>query len=695
MSFLAPLFALGVLAVALPVIFHLIRRTTRERTVFSSLMFLLPTPPRVTRKSRLDNILLLLLRCAVIGLLALGFSRPFIKRPMALEPDAAGTTKIVLLLDTSASMRREDLWEQAVARAQAALNKTAPADLVAVYAFDQRLRALMTFGEWTAASPGDRVAQAARRLAAVQPGWGGTGLGAALTGAAELFDEADRKEHLPGTRRIVLITDLQEGSRLEGLQGFDWPLGSEVVVETVAPRRPTNAGLQLLTLSEDAAEESADALRVRLINAGDSKRDQFKVRWGAGQEMDVYVPAGQARTLSIPDAGTNATRVTLEGDDAEFDNVLHLVPHAPREMKLVFLGEDPPNDPRQGLFYFVRALQDTPRQKVRVFARSGVDPLGPEDLAEAQFVVISDVLPEARLGLIRDFLRQGKTALLVMKTAAAAGTLARLTGAETLAAVEAPVGNYAMLGQIEFQHPLFAPFADPRFSDFTRIHVWKHRQLDLAALPQARVLARFDNPRSDPAVVEIPAGAGTVLVLAFGWFPADSQLALSTKFVPLLYSMLDRSGAVKAQTGQYLVGDVASLAGAGASMVVRKPDGSETPLEPDGRFAQTDLPGLYSTGTTPAAGRFAVNLRPEESRTALLPVETLEKLGVPMQTAKIETPAQAAHAVRRQRDLQAAELESRQKLWRWLILAALMVLMIETWLAGRLTRRATLTEANA
>lgn len=694
MSFLAPLFALGVLAVALPVIFHLIRRTTREHTVFSSLMFLLPTPPRVTRKSRLDNILLLLLRCAVIGLLALGFSRPFIKRPMALEPDAAGTTKIVLLLDTSASMSREDLWEQAVARAQATLNNATPADLVAVYAFDQRLRAVMSFGEWTAASPGDRRAQAARRIEALKPGWRATALGAALTGAAELFDEADRKEHLPGVRRIVLITDLQEGSRLDGLQGFDWPPGSEVVVETVTPRRPTNAGLQLLTLSEDAAEESADALRIRLVNAGDSKRDQFKVRWGASQEMDVYVPAGQARTLSIPDAGTNATRVTLEGDDADFDNVLHLVPHAPHEMKLLFLGEDPPNDPRQGLFYFVRALQDTPRQKVRVVARSSVEPLAAEDLAEVQLVVISDVLPEARLGLIREFLRQGKTALLVMKTPAAAGTLARLTETGTLTTVEAPVGNYAMLGQIDFQHPLFAPFADPRFSDFTKIHVWKHRQLDLTPLPQARVLARFDNPRSDPAVAEIPARAGTVLVLTFGWFPTDSQLALSTKFVPLLYSILDRSGAVKAQTGQYQVGDVVALSTSEAA-VVRKPDGSEARTEADGRFAQTDLPGLYSIGTTPAAGQFAVNVRPEESRTAPLPVETLEKLGVPMQTANTETPAKAAQAAQRQRDLQAAELESRQKIWRWLILAALMVLMMETWLAGRLTRRAALTEANA
>ena len=33
--------------------------------------------------------------------------------------------------------------------------------------------------------------------------------------------------------------------------------------------------------------------------------------------------------------------------------------------------------------------------------------------------------------------------------------------------------------------------------------------------------------------------------------------------------------------------------------------------------------------------------------------------------------------------MQNAELENRQKFWRWLILATIGVLILETWLAGR------------
>ncbi len=79
MSFLTPLYIAGLLAVSLPIFFHLIRRTPRGRLPFSSLMFLEPSPPRVTRRSRLDNWALLLLRALAVCLLAAAFARPFFR----------------------------------------------------------------------------------------------------------------------------------------------------------------------------------------------------------------------------------------------------------------------------------------------------------------------------------------------------------------------------------------------------------------------------------------------------------------------------------------------------------------------------------------------------------------------------------------------------------------------------------------
>ena len=69
-------------------------------------------------------------------------------------------------------------------------------------------------------------------------------------------------------------------------------------------------------------------------------------------------------------------------------------------------------------------------------------------------------------------------------------------------------------------------------------------------------------------------------------------------------------------------------------------------------------------------------------------LEQLESLGVKMDQGKSE-PANIAAASARERQLKIQELEKRQKLWRWLVLAAIGILLVETWLAGRVASRQT------
>ena len=81
-----------------------------------------------------------------------------------------------------------------------------------------------------------------------------------------------------------------------------------------------------------------------------------------------------------------------------------------------------------------------------------------------------------------------------------------------------------------------------------------------------------------------------------------------------------------------------------------------------------------------------MHLDPAESRTEPLEVDQLARRGVPAgPLAGAELAAGLAEA---KRQLNVAELESRQKLWRWLIVAALAALLLETVWAGRLARSA-------
>jgi hypothetical protein len=228
-------------------------------------------------------------------------------------------------------MKRDDLWADAIAKAEAALKQTTAADQVAILTVDDQVRALVSFEHWVAMNLSERTALAAQRLAASIPPWHATHLGNALIAAAETIEDAEKRDPHTGPRRIVLIADLQKGSRLDGLQGHEWPRGLEVVVEQVKAKRPTNAGLQWVMDAEDSARTAADSpVRIRVNNSTDAKTEQFQIRWAGvagGDSLDAYVPPGQSRIVPAPKLPTNtvAERITLNGDEDDFDNSVYVV----------------------------------------------------------------------------------------------------------------------------------------------------------------------------------------------------------------------------------------------------------------------------------------------------------------------------------------------------------------------------------
>ena len=699
MSFLAPLFLLGGIALAAPVIFHLIRRTTRERTTFSSLMFLLPSAPRLSRRSRLEHWLLLLLRCLALALLALGFARPFFKQAPLLDPTSAQPKRVVVLVDVSASMRRAGLWSAAKERVAAVIHRAAAADQVAVLTFDRRATTLVSLDEWNRAAPGDRAGLVTSRLDAVTPGWAGTHLGNALITAAEALAETDGKAPSTGPREIVLVSDLQAGSRLDTLQAYEWPKGVALVVEPLKARNVTNAGGQLVADSTDSAAAVGAAVRVRVTNSAESQREQFKLGWMrnegaefAGPPLEVYVPPGQSRVVAVPvpKGVTGLSRISLRGDDEDFDNTIFAIPPTQQKLSVLWLGADAPDDTKQPLFFLRRALSDSPRLAVKVIAHAPSAPLLPDDLHGATVVFVADPLPPILAAELHQMALGGGTIVFTPKSAAAAPTLAALLGRDGLALEEAKPANYAMFAEIDFRHPLFAPFADPRFSDFTKIHIWKYRKLATAAIPDAHVVVKFDS--GDPALLDVPVGRGRVLVLTAGWQPDDSQLAVSSKFVPLIYSLLELAGGAAEAPAQWFIGDAVPVPASADAVAVRTPTGKSLAL-PVGAasFADTNEPGLYEFMANGRIQRFAVNLDANESRTAPLGTDELEHLGVPVTAARTD-------ALQKPDDtklLAGAEAENRQKLWRWFVTATIFVLLIETALAGRTARRLNLKPEEA
>ncbi|MFO1487532.1 MAG: BatA domain-containing protein [Verrucomicrobiota bacterium] len=676
MNFLSPWFLLGALAVAGPIVFHLIRRIVREKVAFSSLLFLKPAPPRQTRRRKLEHPSLLLLRCLSLLLLATAFARPFVfsNTPTPAESDRG--RQVIVLVDASASLLRPGLWDRALNLVRQHLEKISPNDQVAVMTFDRELKTSTAFAEWSALPFERRTAVTMQKLKDTPPRWLDTRLGAALLSVAEQFP-GDAAKAFQGQREIVLISDLQEGARINELQGHEWPAHLRISLERVDPSTPGNAGLEIL--GDDTRSPETGKVRVRVSNARDSDRERFQLRWENGDtnRLDLYLPPGQTRTitLALPAGPTGTLR--LAGDTTEFDDrSFYAAPETVRQ-RIAWFGSDSVDDPATLRFYAQRVFTDTPRRQVEIVPATAS--AAAEALNSATLAIVTQPLNTAAAATLRSWLESGRTALLVLADAPMQTTLAALSGQAGLEVTEAS-GDFSLLAEIDFTHPLFASFADPRFSDFSHIHFWKHRRVRLAASPNLRVPARFDD--GSPALSELTVGRGKLLVLASGWNPADSQLAVASKFPPFMESLLRFSSPAAPARFQFLTGDEIPSPATGRVRWIR-PEGTSTVLDHGRAFTGTERPGIYVAEGEFTTNHFAVNLTLDESRTAPLSIDDFARLGVP-----ISPPAAAATASIAQQQLhQAAELESRQKLWRWFLLGALAVSASEIMLSGWISRK--------
>ena len=102
MTFAAPLFLLAAFAAAIPVVLHLVNRRRAKEVPFPTLRFLELSVQKTRRRKRIQDLLLMLLRTAVLLLVAVGLARPAMTNLGALWGGAQ--TAVVIILDNSASM---------------------------------------------------------------------------------------------------------------------------------------------------------------------------------------------------------------------------------------------------------------------------------------------------------------------------------------------------------------------------------------------------------------------------------------------------------------------------------------------------------------------------------------------------------------------------------------------------------------
>src|SRR5438094_2959486 len=136
MSFLNPYLLFGSLALAIPVLIHLVRREKSEIIPFSSLMFLLKVPKRSIRQQKMKNLLLMMLRLLILALLVGAFARPYMTQPAKPVANANSNRGTVLMLDNSYSMRYGNNFDRLKSEAKKRIDSMRASDRMALVAFN-------------------------------------------------------------------------------------------------------------------------------------------------------------------------------------------------------------------------------------------------------------------------------------------------------------------------------------------------------------------------------------------------------------------------------------------------------------------------------------------------------------------------------------------------------------------------------
>jgi hypothetical protein len=680
MQFLTPAFFLGLGAIAIPILVHLIQREKKRVIEFPSLMFVRRIPYQSVRRRRIRHWPLLLLRAAAIALMVAAFARPFFRQGAAAAAAAGGAREVVILLDHSASMGYGDHWSRAQDAARTVVRGLTPNDRATLVLFgknaEENMRATADRARLDAAVNGAKVTSGATRY------------GPALKLAESILSRSPIKR-----REAVLISDFQR-SGWSGSEEVRFPDGMSL--STVSVASPNTANLAVPSVSFARASFSGQeriTVTAGLSNKGDEALRDIPVTLTIdGHEIQTE----KASVAAHASGSVSFTQFTLTGpnvrgsihagtDPLPADNNFHFVltPSAPVSLVVVDNG-----DAGSSLF-LAKALGigSTPQFQVDVTTASRMTPAVFDKRA---VVVLNDTVfpPAGGGGALRRFVERGGGLLVVAgdHTTWPQGEADLLPG-RLGAVVDRMEGRSGSLGYLDYSHPVFEVFKAPRSGDFSAAHVYRYRALQSS--PTDRVIARFDD--GAVAAAEKKVGSGRSIVWTSTLDDSWTDIGVKPVFLPLVHQLVRYLAQYEQPASWFTVGQVLDLTARSKShtdRVVVTPTGERIAQSSlgeggEGLLELTDQ-GIYEVRTTAAAtGRpeaIAVNLDPAESDLASLDPRELVASVTGHATPVSVQPEQPQEMTRE-------EAEHRQSLWWYLLLAGVALLAAETAIANHLSRK--------
>ncbi|WP_269540513.1 BatA domain-containing protein [Cerasicoccus fimbriatus] len=727
MTFLNGALLFGASAIAIPILLELLNRTRIEKTKWAAMQFLKKSHEQHQKKLRIEDLLLLLIRCLIILMITLALARPVLPGDNFL---GLSSTNAILVIDNSYSMDTSNGVDTRRDRAreagEAIIDSLPTGSKAAIFLASDDLEPAIS----VPTQDMSLVRSTLRNYPATSQS---TNLASPLTSAIDLLtsDQGAKGElyiltdgQSLGFRDFTQIINTLEtaearfpASMIFLGQGTEPNLGVSMLrpdSELVSTRRPVRFYVEVTNYGNTEARNTNVYLS---LNGGAPINDAVIELIEPGQSKVVSMDARLAKdgyhtvTASIP-----ADR--LKADD---QRSIALQAHDTIDVLLVE-GTEARDEKDRSLFFLKNALQPVPDSRKKDFyiqvEEVSAKNFRAANLARADIVVLSDVanLSSALVSSLADFLRNGGGLLIFPGPNTDEGFYNDVLFDEYAILPASVYESEEVAGQVysfdasQPEHPIPAIFTGGQGSLNTAVFyqraelvpsAWPPEEERPRLRPEALRLAGkpvtvVSYSDGQPAIMERAYGDGRVVLFGSTADTRWNDFALRAVYLPFLhraigYMIQSQDDRLNIRAGQPFMLNL-SDSYVDATATVTNIDERDVPFEVvetveliDGqaslRISDVRLAGGYQVvlNTQPETVlKFAVQFDPTESRPELISDQQKELLSEAVQVVTWEQGAD----LRGQMQAQRAGTE----LTGIFILLAFLFLIIETILAQRSSR---------
>ncbi|MGA2499194.1 MAG: BatA domain-containing protein [Tepidisphaeraceae bacterium] len=713
MAFLNSILLWGGLALAgisVPIIIHLLNRYRHKQIDWGAMELLRKALVVRSRQVRMEDILLLILRCTAAALIALALARPSLMGSAArgLGKQQVG---VVIGIDASYSMSQRDAtsrFEQATQRVREVLKTLDPGDPVTIVLMGQRPHILLR-----------NVPYEPQRFSRVLDDAAPLAEGLSLERCLEECETLMRELKSP-VKECYLVSDAQITTwkvLSDKSKGLMRALGSQdrslFYLPTDTPGAE-NLGISRFELASGALRKGMSARYVAEVeNFGPSVQQDVVVSLYFNDqknpiEQQVIPSIAPHEKMAVPfflhcDAPGNVRLTARLGRDAVMvDNARHAVAHVRDMVKVLCVDGEPSEVPtRAATTYLLKALLPKRAGVVRALSVDRIPwtDLPARKLADYDVVVLANVgdLPAEQVRGIYAYVKQGGGLVMFLGGRVNQQVFnARmkvgedwLSPGELEEVIKQPPDRTSgwALGPAGGSHPIIDLVRSLREEVVATARVSRFFKIKLT--PGARTVLQVVGPDL-PLLAEKQIGRGKVLLWTTSANREWAELPIHPLFPILLHeavTSLTQEEFERPVTVGTPLSFVLSGEGITGNLSVKNPSGGESAVkvvQRDGQsiveYAGTDTPGFYEIqAPNRPPMTVAVNVDTAESNVECLTPAALELAfsGLPV---RVPTAGD---------DLAASIVRTRRgiELWQWLLGVGIALLLVESFLAWRFSKR--------